>query len=92
MQDPKDLIPETSRREPWNNGKLTEAKPDRRPTTRSGLVKLSSIGRDGGLIVARVMPLRLHGSIARLLLPAGRCVCGFGDLAMPSVDPPRSPR
>src|SRR5438309_1916261 len=25
--------------------------------------------RDGGLIVARVMPLRLHGSIARLLLP-----------------------
>jgi len=57
-----------------------------------GLVKLSSIGRDGGLIVARVMPLRLHGSIARLLLPAGRCVCGFGDLAMPSVDPPRSPR
>ena len=34
-----------------------------------GLVKLSSIGRDGGLIVARVMPLRLHGSIARLLLP-----------------------
>ena len=33
-----------------------------------GLVKLSSIGRDGGLIVARVMPLRLHGSIARLLL------------------------
>jgi len=34
-----------------------------------GLVKLSSIGRDGGLIVARVMPLRLHGSIARLPLP-----------------------
>lgn len=35
----------------------------------AGLVKLSSSGRDGGLIVARVMPLRLHGSIARLLLP-----------------------
>ena len=33
-----------------------------------GLVKLSSIGRDGGMIMARVMPLRLHGSIARLLL------------------------
>jgi putative ABC transport system substrate-binding protein len=34
-----------------------------------GLVKLGSIGRDGGMIMARVMPLRLHGSIARLLLP-----------------------
>jgi hypothetical protein len=31
---------------------------------------LISIGRDGDLIAARVMPLpRLHGSIARLLLP-----------------------
>jgi hypothetical protein len=35
----------------------------------NGLVKLSSIGCDSGLIVARVMPRRLHGSIARLLLP-----------------------
>jgi hypothetical protein len=36
-----------------------------------GLVKLSSIDRDGGLMMARVTPLRSHGSIARLL-PPGR--------------------
>ena len=42
---------------------------DEQPMHVSGFVKLSSIGRDGGLNVARVMPLRLHGSIARLLLP-----------------------
>jgi hypothetical protein len=35
----------------------------------TALFKLGSIGRDGGLIVAPVIPLRLHGSIAQLLLP-----------------------
>jgi hypothetical protein len=39
------------------------------PASSEGLVKLSSIGRDGGLMMARVTPLRLHGSTARLLLP-----------------------
>jgi hypothetical protein len=27
MQDPTDAIPQASRREPWNKGKLTGAKP-----------------------------------------------------------------
>src|SRR6516165_7875291 len=31
MQDPKDPIPQVSRREPWNKGKLTGAKPPLRP-------------------------------------------------------------
>ena len=31
MQDPKDPIPQASRREPWNKGKLTGAKPPLRP-------------------------------------------------------------
>ena len=31
MQDPKDPIPQASRREPWNKGKLTGAKPPQRP-------------------------------------------------------------
>ena len=31
MQDPKDPIPQISRREPWNKGKLTGAKPPLRP-------------------------------------------------------------
>src|SRR5215469_128585 len=31
MQDPKDSIPQASRREPWNKGKLTGAKPPLRP-------------------------------------------------------------
>ena len=31
MQDPKDPIPRASRREPWNKGKLTGAKPPLRP-------------------------------------------------------------
>src|SRR5215469_11372879 len=35
---------------------------------RRPILKLSSMGRDGGLSVARVMPLRLHGSIVRLPL------------------------
>ena len=31
MQDPEDPIPQASRREPWNKGKLTGAKPPLRP-------------------------------------------------------------
>jgi hypothetical protein len=31
MQDPKDPIPQASRREPWNKGKLIGAKPPLRP-------------------------------------------------------------
>ena len=31
MQDPQDAIPQASRREPWNKGKLTGAKPPLRP-------------------------------------------------------------
>jgi hypothetical protein len=31
MQDPKDLIPQASRHEPWNKGKLKGAKPPLRP-------------------------------------------------------------
>ena len=31
MLDPNDLIPQDSRREPWNKGKLTGAKPPLRP-------------------------------------------------------------
>ena len=31
MQDPKDPIPQASRREPWNKGKLIGQKPPLRP-------------------------------------------------------------
>ena len=31
MRDPEDPIPQASRREPWNKGKLTGAKPPLRP-------------------------------------------------------------
>ena len=48
MQDPKDPIPQASRREPWNKGKLTEARlvdPDqaanRGANTRPGHVQSS---------------------------------------------------
>ena len=50
-------------------GHMSRLLPCASTKTIDGLVKLGSIGRDGGLIVARAMPLRLHGSIARLLLP-----------------------
>src|SRR5271167_1501538 len=96
MQDPKDPIPQASRREPWNKGKLTGAKPPLRPkhvwSIRS---KLQIEGRTRDLAMFNLAIDSKAERLRRRLPQGGRCgtarTCCRSSDGAPEEDRPACP-
>jgi hypothetical protein len=75
MRDPTDAIPQASRREPWNKGKLIGAKPPLRPKhVWSIRTKLQITGRTRDLAMFNLaIDSKLRGMRRRQLEGRGRC-------------------